>query len=82
MSTTVEKVALNFGMSNQKLLDRMTLTEANKYYEDGHLPPGSMGPKIQAIINFLEMGGEEAIVTNPENIKRALLGEAGTCISK
>jgi len=80
ISTSVEKVALNFGKPNQKLLDRMTLEEAKKYYEEGHFPPGSMGPKIQAIINFLEKGGKEAIITDPENIERALLGETGTRI--
>jgi len=80
MSTAVEKVALNFGKPNQKLLDRMTLAEAKKYYEEGHFLPGNMGPKIQAIINFLENGGKEALITNPENIERALLGETGTHI--
>lgn len=80
MSTAIEKVALNFGKPNQKLLDRMTLEEAKKYYEEGHFPLGSMGPKIQAIIDFLERGGKEAIITNPENIERALLGETGTRI--
>jgi len=80
ISTSVEKVALNFGKPNQKLLDKMTLEEAKKYYEEGHFPLGSMGPKIQAIINFLERGGKEAIITDPENIERALLGETGTRI--
>lgn len=80
ISTSVEKVALNFGKPDQRLLDKMTLEEAKKYYEEGHFPPGSMGPKIQAIINFLERGGKEAIITNPENIERALLGETGTHI--
>jgi len=80
ITTPVEKVALNFGKPNQKLLDRMTLEEAKRYYAEGHFPPGSMGPKIQAIINFLEGGGKEAIITNPENIERALLGETGTHI--
>jgi carbamate kinase len=80
ISTAVEKVALNFGKPDQKPLDRMTLTEAKKYYEEGHFPPGSMGPKIQAIINFLERGGKEALITNSENIERALLGETGTRI--
>lgn len=80
ISTSVEKVALNFGKPDQRLLDRMTLEEAKKYYEEGHFPPGNMGPKIQAIINFLERGGKEAIITNPENIERALLGETGTHI--
>ena len=82
MSTTVEKVALNFGMSNQKLLDRMTLTRVKKIMKKVTFRQAVWSLKIQAINNFLEMGGEEAIVTNPENIKRALLGEAGTCISK
>ncbi|MDH5390226.1 MAG: carbamate kinase, partial [Candidatus Bathyarchaeota archaeon] len=65
---------------NQELLDRMTVAEAKKYYEEGHFPPGSMGPKIQAIIDFLEKGGKEALITNPENIERALRGETGTRI--
>ena len=80
VSTAIEKVALNFGKPNQKLIDRMTLKEAKKYYREGHFPPGNMGPKIQAIISFLERGGKEAIITNPENIERALLGETGTRI--
>jgi carbamate kinase len=77
----VEKVALNFGKPDQKLLDRMTLAEAKKYYKEGHFPPGSMGPKIQAIMNYLENGGKEALITNPENIERALRGETGTRIT-
>lgn len=80
ISTSVEKVALNFGKPNQKWLDRMTLAEAKKHYEEGHFPPGNMGPKIQAVIDFLENGGKKVIITNPENVKRALLGEAGTHI--
>jgi carbamate kinase len=80
ISTTVKKVALNFGKPNQELLDRMTLAEAKKYYRKGHFPPGSMGPKIQAIINFLEKGGKEAIITNPESIEDALQGKTGTHI--
>jgi carbamate kinase len=80
ISTAVEKVAINFCKPNQKWLDRLTLAEAKKYYEEGHFPPGSMGPKIQAVINFLEKGGKEALITNPENIERALRGETGTRI--
>lgn len=78
ISTAVEKVALNYGKPNQVFLNRVTLKEARKYYEEGHFPPGSMGPKIQAIIDFLEKGGKEALITNPENIERALAGETGT----
>ncbi|MCK4477048.1 carbamate kinase [Candidatus Bathyarchaeota archaeon] len=80
ISTDVEKVALNFGKPNQELLDRMTLAEAKKYYKEGHFPKGSMGPKIEAIINFLESGGTKALITNSENIERALLGKTGTLI--
>jgi carbamate kinase len=81
ISTAVEKVALNFGRPNQRWIDRMTLSEAKKYLAEGtHFAKGSMAPKILAIIWFLERGGKEAIVTNPENIERALVGETGTRI--
>jgi carbamate kinase len=81
ISTAVEKVALNFGKPNQQWLDRITLSEAKKYLNEGnHFAKGSMAPKIQAIIWFLEAGGKEALITNPENIGRALKGETGTWI--
>lgn len=80
ISTAVEKVALNYGKPNQVWLDRMTLAEAKKYLAEGHFHKGSMGPKIQASLWFLERGGKEALITNPENIERALLGETGTRI--
>ena len=81
ISTAVEKVALNFGKPEQKWVDRMTLSEARKYLAEGtHFAKGSMAPKIQAIIWFLEGGGKQALITNPENIGRALKGETGTWI--
>jgi carbamate kinase len=81
ISTAVEKVALDFGKPNQKWIDSMTLAEAKQYLEEGtHFAKGSMAPKIQAIIWFLEAGGKQAIITNPENIGRALKGETGTWI--
>jgi len=81
ISTAVEKVALNFGKPDQKWVDRMTLSEAKKYLAEGiHFAKGSMAPKIQAIIWYLEAGGKHAIITNPENIGRALRGETGTHI--
>jgi len=81
ISTAVEKVALNFGKPDQKQLDRMTVSEAKQYLEDGtHFAKGSMEPKIKAIIWFLENGGKQALITNPENIGRALNGETGTWI--
>lgn len=81
ISTAVEKVSLNFGKPNQRSIDRMTLSEAKGYLAEGtHFAKGSMAPKIQAIIWFLEAGGKQAIITNPENIGRALKGETGTWI--
>jgi len=58
----------------------MNIAEARKYIEEGHFAKGSMLPKIQAIVRFLEAGGKEAIVTNPESLERALKGETGTHI--
>jgi len=79
IATSIEKVAINFGKPNQKWADRMTLAEAKQYLAEGtHFAQGSMAPKIQAIIWFLENGGKHAIVTDPQNIGRALRGEAGT----
>jgi carbamate kinase len=81
ISTAVEKIAINFGKPDQKWLDHMTLPEAKANLAEGiHFAKGSMAPKIQAIINYLEAGGKEALVTNPENIGRALRGETGTRI--
>lgn len=80
IATAVEKVALNYNKPDQKWLDRMTLAEAKQYLAEGHFQKGSMGPKIQAIIWYLEAGGKEALITNPENIARALRGETGTRI--
>ncbi len=78
ISTAVEKVYLNLGKPDQKAIDVMTVAEAKQYMKEGHFAKGSMLPKIEAIIWFLEAGGKEAIITNPENIARALRGETGT----
>jgi carbamate kinase len=81
ISTAVEKVALNFAKPDEKWLDQMTLAEAKAFLDEGiHFAKGSMAPKIQACVLFLENGGKEAIITNPENIGRALAGETGTKI--
>ena len=81
IATAVEKVAINFGKPDQKWLDQMTLAEAKAYLAEGtHFAKGSMAPKMQAIIWFLENGGKQALITNPENIGRALKGETGTWI--
>jgi len=81
ISTAVEKVALNFGIPDQEWVDRMTLSEAQGYLAEGtHFAKGSMAPKIQAILWFLEVGGKQALITDPVNIGRALKGETGTWI--
>ena len=81
ISTAVEKVALHFGKPEQKWLDKISLAEAKQYLAEGtHFAKGSMAPKIQAIIWFLENCGKQALITNPENIGRALKGETGTWI--
>jgi len=83
IATAVEKVAINFGKPEQKWLDKMTVAEAKAYLDEGkHFAKGSMAPKIQAAIWYLENGGTEALITNPENIGRALKGETGTHIVK
>lgn len=81
ISTAVEKVALNFGKPDQKWVDRMTLAEAKQYLAEGtHFAKGSMAPKIQAIVWFLEAGGKQALITDPQHIGQALRGETGTWI--
>lgn len=80
VSTAVDKVSLNFGTPDQKDLDRITLSEAKKYLQEGHFKPGSMKPKMEAVIEFLEKGGKQAIITTPEKIEAALAGQGGTRI--
>lgn len=78
--TDVEKVKLNFGKPNEVDIDEMSVEEAKKYYDEGHFPPGSMGPKIQACIRFIEWGGEMAIITSLEKALDGLEGKTGTRI--
>ncbi len=80
ISTAVEKVALNFNKSDEIWLDEMTVAEAKRYIQEGHFAAGSMLPKIQAIIQFLENGGKKALITDPEHIGEALQGKTGTWV--
>jgi carbamate kinase len=80
ISTAVEKVYLNFNTPQQKALDKITLAEAKQYIAEGHFAKGSMLPKVEAIIKFLENGGKQALIVDPPNIGRALKGETGTWI--
>lgn len=78
--TAVEKVALHYGKESQQDLDCLSLREAKTYLEAGEFPPGSMGPKIEAAIQFLEGGGEEVLITSVEMLSEAQRGETGTRI--
>ena len=80
ISTAVEKVAINFNKPDQKWLDTMTVTEARKYLAEGQFAKGSMQPKIEAILKFMDKGGKKALITDPEHIKDALEGKTGTWI--
>jgi carbamate kinase len=81
ISTAVEKVALNFGKPEQQWIDQMNLAEVKGYLDEGtHFAEGSMAPKMRAVVQFLEAGGKEALITNPANLERAMAGETGTRI--
>jgi len=80
ISTGVEKVSLNFNTPDQVDLDEITLAQGHQYIADGQFPKGSMLPKIEAALDFVHNGGPKAIITNPENLTRALNGETGTRI--
>ncbi|MBD3194503.1 MAG: carbamate kinase [Candidatus Lokiarchaeota archaeon] len=78
IATDVEKVALNYGKSNETHLNKLSIAKASNYLNEGQFPPGSMGPKVEAVINFLQSGGERGIITSIDRIKDALKGKAGT----
>ena len=81
ITTAVEKVALEFGTPNERWIDRLTLAEAKERLAEGrHFAEGSMAPKMRAVIEFLERGGQTAVITDPVNVERALAGETGTRI--
>lgn len=80
IATDVPQVALDFGKPSQKFLDRLTVSEAKKHLAAGQFPPGSMGPKIEAVVEFLEHGGEHAVITDLEHLAPAVRGKAGTQI--
>jgi carbamate kinase len=80
ISTAVDKVMLNFGKPNQKALDRITVAEAKQYMEEGHFAAGSMKPKVEAAIDFLENGGKHVIITQPHLLAEAIAGKNGTHI--
>jgi carbamate kinase len=78
VSTGVEQVYLDWGKPTQRAVSRMTVAEARRYMAEGHFKPGSMLPKVQALIDFLEGGGKEGLITDPTHLAPALQGETGT----
>jgi carbamate kinase len=81
ISTSVDQVALNYGTATEQPLERMSLEQSRRYLREGHFPPGSMGPKIEAAIRYLDRGGRMVIITSPERIPEAMQGMAGTRIT-
>ena len=85
ISTSIERVALDFGKPNQRFLDDLSVDQANRYLDEGQFAPGSMKPKIEACIRFLNASDDPeaaCVITSPENLERAAYGEAGTRIRR
>jgi carbamate kinase len=80
ISTAVDKVCLDFKKPTERKLDRLSLADAKRYLAEGQFGKGSMAPKIEAVIRFLETGGKRAVITCPEQLERAVRGEAGTIL--
>jgi len=80
ISTAVDKAYLNYGKPDQKALDKITVAEARKHMKEGHFKAGSMLPKIEAAVNFIEKGGAHVIITSPDLLLDAVHGKTGTHI--
>jgi carbamate kinase len=80
IATDVEAAALHYGEPDQVFLTRVHPDEARRYLKEGHFPPGSMGPKIEACLVFVERSGKEAVITSIQSIEAAVAGMAGTHI--
>lgn len=78
--TNVDFVSTNFGKKSQRNLTKVRSKEVRRYYDKGHFPPGSMGPKIKAALDFIENGGRQVVITSPQELTRALRGLSGTHI--
>ncbi len=76
--TSVSHVAIHFGTDKERDLSNVSLDEIKMYMEQGHFSAGSMGPKVEAVIQFLEGGGKRAIIAHLDNAYEALLGQTGT----
>ncbi len=80
--TAADAAYLNFGKDNQRTNRQATLAEMKRYRLEGHFQPGSMGPKVAAVIEFFEEGGKKGIVTSPQNLLKSIKGEYGTTIAR
>jgi carbamate kinase len=78
MATDVEAAAVSYGRPEQRFLRTLTVSEAERYLRDGEFPPGSMGPKVEAAVQFLKNGGKRAIIASIEDLERAVAGKVGT----
>ncbi|MBW1721170.1 MAG: carbamate kinase [Deltaproteobacteria bacterium] len=78
IATDVEGIALNYGSPQERFLKTLNLEEAARYLREGHFPPGSMGPKVEAAVQFIAQGGKRAVITSVEKIEAAVEGVAGT----
>jgi carbamate kinase len=78
--TNVSRVSLNFNTPDEKPISVMTVAEANGYLAQGQFPPGSMGPKIEAAIEYIQNGGEKVIITSANHLKASLINRSGTKI--
>jgi len=78
--TDIERVAIHFGQPRQQYLDRITVSELHEFYNQGHFPPGSMGPKVMAAIKFVRSGGRRAVITSLEKAPLSLEGLSGTTV--
>ena len=79
--TGVQKVALDYGKPTQRFVDRMSITEAEEHMADGQFPAGSMGPKIEAAVQFVRRSGRQVLITDVEHLREALEGQDGTVIA-
>jgi carbamate kinase len=80
MLTDVEGAYVGYGTARERMLGTVTAEEAERHLNEGEFPPGSMGPKVEAAIDFVRSGGERAIITTPELLHTALSSKAGTQI--
>ena len=82
IATDVDQVCLHYGEPHQKALRSLTVSEAEGYLREGHFPAGSMGPKVEAAVQYVKNGGKRAVITSIEEIEEALAGRAGTEVTR